>query len=99
MMQSVIPFSWFIAQHFLDYSIDEHLSPNHSKMLSNSEGARIVNGILEGNTECIEKLINGIRGKQKDEFPDSFPVLPSHVLDIKVTVGPNLNENDILQFE
>ena len=99
LMNSVIPFSWFIAENFLNESIDEQMRPNHPKRPPNSEGSRIVNGVLDGNGKCIEELINGIKDRLNDDFPTNFPILPSHILDIKVIIGPNLNENDRLQIE
>lgn len=99
LISSVIPFSWFIAKNFSTNSFGEQFSSKDPRRPSNPDGRRIVNGILNGNSKCIEELINGIREKLDDEFPDSFPILPSHVLDIKVTIGPNLHENDILQIE
>ena len=99
LMNNVIPFSWFIAENYLDErQVINHIHPNNTEHEQNLDQNKIrtIDGVLDGNATCIGRLIDGIRNSTNDDFPEDFPILPKHVLNLKFIVGPSFNDNDIL---
>ncbi|MFM7406920.1 MAG: hypothetical protein ACKO3K_09725 [Cuspidothrix sp.] len=100
MFKSCLPFSWFIVQHLFGSKFDKFKNFKHSssgfwyleKELGDIkwEGIKWVHGIVSGNSEAIDKLIEELPYIPEDK---NFYFLPKHTINIKITVGNDIDHN------
>jgi hypothetical protein len=88
-LQSTFPLSWFIALNFTDRNFiinEKDLMRNEN----NPDSQKLVEGILSGDKEQIEKLIQKIEKVRNDNFPDNIQILPKHKITLRFSVGENI---------
>ena len=98
-LSDFFPFSWFLASHLVDEGprfrhISRH-SPGggpgrpskRSELEPDESASKWAEGIVGGNQEAIERLIEVFEG----EIEGPFPILPSHTLKVNISIGSDLD--------
>jgi hypothetical protein len=84
-LESTFPFSWFIAMNFSD----------EGDFLYNRNPDRdeLVEGILSGDEDKIDELIEKIEESEINDIPENIQILPKHKITLRVSAGEQINHD------